>query len=58
VLWQQPGITALQVRNATGQWIDAPPIEGTLVVNLGDQFARWTSACTFFSSRSVAFLVV
>ncbi|KAK7689939.1 hypothetical protein QCA50_006579 [Cerrena zonata] len=43
ILWQEPGIQALQVLNAQKQWIDAPPIPGTLVVNLGDQFARWTS---------------
>lgn len=43
ILWQQPGIQALQVLNAQKQWIDAPPIPGTLVVNLGDQFARWTN---------------
>ncbi|KIY52436.1 Clavaminate synthase-like protein [Fistulina hepatica ATCC 64428] len=43
ILWQQPGIQALQVLNSEGQWIDAPAIEGTLVINLGDQFARWTN---------------
>jgi len=43
ILWQQPGIQALQVRNTRGEWIDAPPIPGTLVINLGDQFARWTN---------------
>ncbi|KAI0265683.1 Clavaminate synthase-like protein [Gloeopeniophorella convolvens] len=43
ILWQQPGIQALQVRNARGDWIDAPPIPRTLVINLGDQFARWTN---------------
>ncbi|GBE85312.1 2-oxoglutarate-Fe(II) type oxidoreductase [Sparassis crispa] len=43
LLWQEPGIQALQVLNARKQWIDAPPIPGTLVVNLGDQFARWTN---------------
>jgi len=43
ILWQEPGIQALQVLNAQKQWIDAPPIPGTLVVNLGDQFARWTN---------------
>ncbi|KAI0698155.1 Clavaminate synthase-like protein [Cytidiella melzeri] len=43
ILWQQPGIQALQVLNAQKQWIDAPPIPGTFVVNLGDQFARWTN---------------
>ncbi|RDX48840.1 Clavaminate synthase-like protein [Lentinus brumalis] len=43
VLWQEPDIQALQVLNKQKQWIDAPPIPGTLVVNLGDQFARWTN---------------
>ncbi|KAF8272609.1 2OG-Fe(II) oxygenase [Lactarius quietus] len=43
ILWQQPGIQALQVRNTSGEWIDAPPMPGTLVINLGDQFARWTN---------------
>ncbi|KAJ6597970.1 hypothetical protein B0H10DRAFT_2086599 [Mycena sp. CBHHK59/15] len=32
ILLQQPGIPALQVKNADGVWIEAPPIPGTLVV--------------------------
>ncbi|CCM03724.1 uncharacterized protein FIBRA_05870 [Fibroporia radiculosa] len=43
ILWQQPEIQALQVLNKQDKWIDAPPTPGTLVVNLGDQFARWTN---------------
>ncbi|KAJ7205260.1 2OG-Fe(II) oxygenase [Mycena pura] len=43
ILWQQPGIQALQVLNASKEWIDAPPIAGTLVINLGDELARWTN---------------
>ncbi|KAI0041592.1 Clavaminate synthase-like protein, partial [Auriscalpium vulgare] len=43
ILWQEPEIQALQVLNADKKWIDAPPIPGTLVINLGDQFARWTN---------------
>ncbi|KIM69940.1 hypothetical protein SCLCIDRAFT_1207190 [Scleroderma citrinum Foug A] len=43
MLWQQPGIQALQVLNSKKQWIDATPIPGTLVINIGDQLARWTN---------------
>ncbi|KAJ4494668.1 hypothetical protein C8J55DRAFT_497317 [Lentinula edodes] len=43
ILWQEPGIQALQVLNSEKEWINAPPIPGTFVINLGDQFARWTN---------------
>jgi len=33
----------LQVRNRNGQWIEAPPIPGTLVCNIGDLLQRWTN---------------
>ncbi|TFK48749.1 Clavaminate synthase-like protein [Heliocybe sulcata] len=42
ILWQDQ-VQALQVLNANGKWIDAVPIPGTLVLNIGDQLARWTN---------------
>jgi isopenicillin N synthase-like dioxygenase len=43
ILAQDDVVQALQVRNRRGQWIDAPPLPGTFVVNIGDQMARWTN---------------
>ncbi|KAF8993504.1 Clavaminate synthase-like protein [Cyathus striatus] len=43
ILLQEPGIQALQVLNAKGEWIEAPALPGTLVINIGDQLARWTN---------------
>ena len=33
----------LQVRAKSGDWIEAPPISGTLVCNIGDLLARWSN---------------
>jgi isopenicillin N synthase-like dioxygenase len=33
----------LQVENLNGEWIEAPAIPGTLVVNLGEMMERWTN---------------
>ena len=33
----------LQVLNSAGEWIDAPPIEGTFLINVGDMLERWTN---------------
>jgi isopenicillin N synthase-like dioxygenase len=39
----QDRIQALQVQNRRGEWIDAPPLRGTFVINVGDLMARWTN---------------
>lgn len=38
----QDSVGGLQVEDVNGDWIHAPPIEGTLVVNVADLLARWT----------------
>jgi isopenicillin N synthase-like dioxygenase len=32
----------LEVRRRSGEWIPAPPIPGTVLVNVGDQLESWT----------------
>jgi len=39
----QDSVGGLQVQDIDGEWIEAPPIEGTLVVNVADLLARWTA---------------
>ncbi|MEM8731490.1 MAG: 2-oxoglutarate and iron-dependent oxygenase domain-containing protein [Pseudomonadota bacterium] len=34
---------ALQVLNSAGDWIQAPPMKGAFIVNVGDLMARWTN---------------
>ncbi len=39
----QDNTGGLQVQGLDGEWLHAPPIEDTLVVNVGDLLARWTN---------------
>ena len=40
---QQDGLGGLQVLNRDGTWIEAMPIAGTFVCNIGDLLERWTN---------------
>ena len=42
LLWQD-NVGGLEVLDPTGAWVPAPPIPGTLVVNIGDLLARWSN---------------
>jgi isopenicillin N synthase-like dioxygenase len=39
----QHGVEGLAVRNRAGAWLDAPPISGTFLLNLGDIMPRWSN---------------
>ncbi|GAA6023521.1 hypothetical protein JCM11491_005527 [Sporobolomyces phaffii] len=43
ILAQHGDVEALQVLNADGEWVHAPPRRGTFVVNIGDQLERLTN---------------
>ncbi|NDA09188.1 MAG: 2OG-Fe(II) oxygenase, partial [Alphaproteobacteria bacterium] len=38
----QDSVGGLQVQDVNGDWIEAPPIEGSMIVNVGDLLHRWT----------------
>ena len=39
----QDAVGGLQVQGLDGEWIEATPIPGTLIVNVGDLLSRWTN---------------
>lgn len=52
----------MQVKNTVGQWVDAPPVPGTFVCNIGDMFKVRFGSCSsatavgYCSSATVAWL--
>jgi isopenicillin N synthase-like dioxygenase len=42
-LLAQDDVGGLEVRNRAGEWIAAPPIPDTFVMNVGDILARWSN---------------
>ncbi len=38
----QDDVGGLQVQDVNGDWVQAPPINDTLIVNVGDLLSRWT----------------
>ncbi len=42
-LLAQHGVEGLAVRDPSGSWVDAPPIEGSFLLNLGDLMPRWSN---------------
>ena len=38
----QDSVGGLQIKGLDGQWFHAPPIEGTLIINVADLLSRWT----------------
>lgn len=38
-----PTAAGLQVMNSAGRWIDAPPLPGCFVINIGDMLEAWTN---------------
>ena len=39
----QDQVGGLQIQGLEGEWLAVPPIEGTLVINVGDLLARWNN---------------
>jgi isopenicillin N synthase-like dioxygenase len=43
ILDREPGAGGLQVLDEHGEWIDAPYVDGSLLINTGDLLRRWTN---------------
>jgi isopenicillin N synthase-like dioxygenase len=44
LLWRFDDVGGLQIQDReTGEWIDAPIVENSIVLNIADMFARWSN---------------
>jgi isopenicillin N synthase-like dioxygenase len=48
-----PTAPGLEVMNDAGEWIDAPPVPGTFVVNIGDMLEVWSNGAFPATSHRV-----
>ncbi len=48
-----PTAPGLEVMNGAGRWIDAPPVPGALVVNIGDMLEVWSNGLFTATSHRV-----
>ncbi|MEE2981368.1 MAG: 2-oxoglutarate and iron-dependent oxygenase domain-containing protein [Pseudomonadota bacterium] len=42
ILWQDQ-MGGLQVGNRDGDWVEAPPMDNTFIINIGDMMMRWSN---------------
>lgn len=52
LLWQDE-VGGLEVLDRKGRWVSAPPIPGTLVINIGDLLQRWSNDRYFSNQHRV-----
>ena len=48
-----PTAPGLEVMNGAGDWVDAPPLDGAFVVNMGDLMEIWTNGTFVATSHRV-----
>jgi isopenicillin N synthase-like dioxygenase len=49
----KPTAPGLEVMAENGEWVDAPPVEGALVLNIGDMLETWTNGAFVATSHRV-----
>lgn len=54
ILRNDPVPGGLQVKSRTGTWIDAPAIDNTYILNIGDLLMRWTNDTLVSTAHRVA----